>query len=141
MISVRVFRLRVHKKPASHCLTYSIFSSFFSFNSFNSFFLFFCPVIFRVCFVWSFVFQKLEAPFLNTHFTLFLDRVAFVTCSADFDKFSEDPEFKPASRLSKDLFDEVPIAATTLEICSTILDQLNGSLISLRSTFPCSLTL
>ncbi|KAM4728449.1 chromodomain-helicase-DNA-binding protein 8 isoform 2-T2 [Anableps anableps] len=25
---------------------------------------------------------------------------------ADFDKFSEDPEFKPASRLSKDLFDE-----------------------------------
>ncbi|MEQ2163856.1 hypothetical protein GOODEAATRI_000349 [Goodea atripinnis] len=30
---------------------------------------------------------------------------------ADFDKFSEDPEFKPASRLSKDLFDEVLVTA------------------------------
>uniref|UniRef100_A0A3B5LRG5 Chromodomain helicase DNA binding protein 8 n=1 Tax=Xiphophorus couchianus TaxID=32473 RepID=A0A3B5LRG5_9TELE len=34
---------------------------------------------------------------------------------ADFDKFSEDPEFKPASRLSKDLFDEVPIASGVCE--------------------------
>uniref|UniRef100_A0AAQ6AM39 DNA helicase n=1 Tax=Amphiprion ocellaris TaxID=80972 RepID=A0AAQ6AM39_AMPOC len=30
----------------------------------------------------------------------------FLLCSADYDKYSEDPEFKPASRHTKDLFDE-----------------------------------
>jgi len=42
--------------------------------------------------------------------SLFLtDRVLFVFCSADYDKYSEDPEFKPASRHTKDLFEEVRI--------------------------------
>ena len=33
----------------------------------------------------------------------------FVLCSPDYDKYSEDPEFKPASRHAKDLFEEVRI--------------------------------
>lgn len=31
----------------------------------------------------------------------------FVSCSAEYDKYSEDPEFKPATRHSKDIFEEV----------------------------------
>lgn len=33
----------------------------------------------------------------------------FVLCSAEYDKYSEDPEFKPATRHSKDIFEEVGI--------------------------------
>lgn len=46
-----------------------------------------------------------------TCLTLFLLNVAllFVLYSADYDKYSEDPEFKPASRHAKDLFEEVQI--------------------------------
>lgn len=39
----------------------------------------------------------------------------FVLYSADYDKYSEDPEFKPASRHAKDLFEEVRIGAFTLK--------------------------
>lgn len=34
---------------------------------------------------------------------------AFLLCRADYDKYSEDPEFKPATRHSKDIFDEVGV--------------------------------
>lgn len=33
----------------------------------------------------------------------------FLLCSAEYDKYSEDPEFKPATRHSKDIFEEVTI--------------------------------
>lgn len=39
-------------------------------------------------------------------FVWFIYFVCACVCSADYDKYSEDPEFKPASR-HKDLFDEV----------------------------------
>lgn len=39
----------------------------------------------------------------------------FVLCSAEYDKYSEDPEFKPATRHSKDIFEEVRIQAVILK--------------------------
>lgn len=40
---------------------------------------------------------------------LLSDCVLFVLFSVDYDKYSEDPEFKPASRHTKDLLDEVRV--------------------------------
>ncbi len=42
--------------------------------------------------------------------------------SPEYDKYSEDPEFKPASRHAKDLFDEVQIKAITLNWLSARAD-------------------
>lgn len=40
--------------------------------------------------------------------------MCFVFCRADFDKYSEDPEFKPASRHTKELFEEVSLGGYVL---------------------------
>lgn len=38
----------------------------------------------------------------------------FVLYRTEYDKYSEDPEFKPAARHAKDLFEEVKICYVTL---------------------------
>lgn len=42
----------------------------------------------------------------------------FFLYSADYDKYSEDPEFKPASRHTKDLFEEVSVGSFIFPILS-----------------------
>lgn len=56
-----------------------------------------------------------------------LDDGLFVFCSAEYDKYSEDPEFKPATRHSKDIFDEVRIRAFVLELLPSLLIGKNWS--------------
>lgn len=43
-----------------------------------------------------------------------------VLFSADFDKYSEDPEFKPASRHTKDLLEEVQVWQSTFDSSTLI---------------------
>lgn len=58
-------------------------------------------------------FDVLNVTLWLTYWTFLLNGAFwFMSCRADYDKYSEDPEFKPASR-HKDLFEEVWIRVIT----------------------------